>query len=137
MRRITLTIRKVKETGEVDEDGNPIQLSDVEKEGDGGLGDEGLEDGGRVQEPSAEVKAEVAEATTTPTPKRKRAPAKPKANGAAKVDTDAVSDEKPALDEGAAVNGVEPDQVELAKVEVEDPTPTKAKAPPKKRAKKA
>lgn len=134
MKRITLTIRKVKETGEVDEDGNPIQLSDVEKEGDGGLGDEGLADGGRVQEPSAEVKAEVAEAALTPTPKRKRAPPKPKANGAAKVEPDAVSDEKP---EKAAVNGVEPDQVELAKVEVEDPTPTKAKAPPKKRAKKA
>jgi hypothetical protein len=138
MKRITLTIRKVKETGEVDEDGNPIQLSDVEKEGDGGLGDEGLEDGGRVQEASAEVKAEVeAATTTTPTPKRKRAPAKPKANGAAKVEPDAVLDEKPALDDGAAVNGVERDQVEVAKVEVEDPTPTKAKAPPKKRAKKA
>lgn len=34
----------MKETGEVDEDGNPIELDDVEKEGDGGIGDEGLED---------------------------------------------------------------------------------------------
>ena len=33
--------RKVKETGEVDSDGEMVKLEDVEKEGDGGLGDEG------------------------------------------------------------------------------------------------
>jgi hypothetical protein len=33
--------RKTKETGEVDSDGEPLLLSDVEKEGDGGIGDEG------------------------------------------------------------------------------------------------
>lgn len=36
-----LTSRKVKETGDVDSEGEPVQLSDIEKEGDGGIGDEG------------------------------------------------------------------------------------------------
>ena len=43
--RLCLTGRKVKETGEVDSEGEPVQLSDIEKEGDGGVGDEGS--GGR------------------------------------------------------------------------------------------
>jgi hypothetical protein len=30
--------RKTKNTGIVDDDGSPIELEDVEKEGDGGLG---------------------------------------------------------------------------------------------------
>ncbi len=34
--------RKVKETGDVDSDGNSVELSDVEKEGDGEVGDESL-----------------------------------------------------------------------------------------------
>ena len=33
--------KKVKETGDVDSDGEPVKLEDVEKEGDGGIGDEG------------------------------------------------------------------------------------------------
>ena len=34
--------RKTKETGEVDSDGNSVVLTDVEKEGDGGIGDESM-----------------------------------------------------------------------------------------------
>lgn len=130
---LRLTSRKTKETGEVDEDGNPILLSDVEKEGDGGLGDEGLEDGGRVQEPSDAIKAEAGEAVKTPTPKRKRAPAKSKANEAAKAEPNEAdeSEEKP------PINGEGTTEMELAKDEAADAVLVKGKTPPKKRAKKA
>jgi hypothetical protein len=37
-----ITRRKTKDTGDIDENGNPVQLIDVEKEGDGGIGDEGV-----------------------------------------------------------------------------------------------
>ena len=122
-----LTIRKVKETGEVDEDGNPIQLSDVEKEGDGGVGDEGLVEA-RIQSPKEEIKEELKE---LPTPKRKRA-TKPKGN-AAKVEEDPMAaeavDVKPEVEE-QAVNGSTdlPEQPEPA---------VSGKAPPKKRARKS
>jgi len=116
--------RKVKETGEVDEDGNPIQLSDVEKEGDGGIGDEGTLEG-RIQSPKQEIKEELKEIST---PKRKRA-VKPKGK-AAKVEGEPVDGEtvdvKPEVGEDA-INGPA-DKVEPA---------VKAKAPPKKRAKKS
>jgi len=115
--------RKVKETGEVDEDGNPIQLSDVEKEGDGGIGDEGTLEG-RIQSPKQGIKEELKEIST---PKRKRA-VKPKGK-AAKVEEDPVNGEtvdvKPEV--GEAVDG-EADQAEPA---------VKVKAPPKKRARKS
>lgn len=52
--------RKTKETGMVDEDGNPVELDDVEKEGDGGVGDEAIKDN-RIEEPSEEVRAEASE----------------------------------------------------------------------------
>jgi len=110
--------RKVKETGEVDEDGNPIQLSDVEKEGDGGIGDEGTLEG-RIQSPKQEIKEELKEIST---PKRKRA-VKPK--GKAEPVNDETVDFKPEV--GEAVNEV----ADQAEPEV------KAKAPPKKRAKKS
>jgi hypothetical protein len=46
----------------VDEDGNPVVLDDVEKEGDGELGDEGdAVRGERIEEPSEAVKDEVRE----------------------------------------------------------------------------
>jgi len=116
--------RKVKETGEVDEDGNPIQLSDVEKEGDGGIGDEGTLEG-RIQSPKQEIKEELKEIST---PKRKRA-VKPKGK-AAKVEEEPVNgdtvDVKPEVGEDA-ING------SADKVEPE----VKVKAPPKKRAKKS
>jgi hypothetical protein len=107
----------------VDEDGNPIQLSDVEKEGDGGIGDEGTLEG-RIQSPKQEIKEELKEITT---PKRKRA-VKPKGK-AVKEEESAVAetvDVKPEVGE-EAVNGA------VGQVEPE----VKAKAPPKKRAKKS
>ena len=115
--------RKVKETGEVDEDGNPIQLSDVEKEGDGGIGDEGTLEG-RIQSPKQEIKEELKEIST---PKRKRV-AKPKGPAVKAEDQSVVAetvDVKPEV--GEAGNGVA-DQAEPE---------AKAKAPPKKRAKKS
>lgn len=113
----------------MDEDGNPIQLSDVEKEGDGGVGDEGLV-GNRVQEPDAEVKAEVKDAST-PTPKRKRAPAKSKAKVKVEPEREVALEEKPVVDEAESNKENEPVKDEEAQPAV------KAKAPPKKRAKKA
>lgn len=53
-----LTSRKTKDTGEVDEDGNPIKLEDVEKEGDGEIGDEAVSTP-RLQDVDEDVKAEV------------------------------------------------------------------------------
>jgi hypothetical protein len=53
-----LTSRKTKDTGEVDEDGNPIKLEDVEKEGDGEIGDEAVSTP-RVQDVDEDLKAEV------------------------------------------------------------------------------
>jgi hypothetical protein len=116
--------RKVKETGEVDEDGNPIQLSDVEKEGDGGIGDEGILEG-RIQSPKQDIKEELKELST---PKRKRA-VKPKGK-AVKLEEESVDPEtvdvKPEVGEEAGN-----DAVDQAEPEV------KAKAPPKKRARKS
>lgn len=60
----------MKETGEVDSDGEPVELSDVEKEGDGGVGDEGLVENREVDvdgEPKEEVEEKVK-------PKRGRRP---------------------------------------------------------------
>nr|KIR49136.1 UV damage endonuclease UvdE [Cryptococcus bacillisporus CA1280] len=42
--------KKTKETGDVDSLGEPVQLSDIEKEGDGGGGDEGVKKGEEVAE---------------------------------------------------------------------------------------
>jgi hypothetical protein len=116
--------RKVKETGEVDEDGNPIQLSDIEKEGDGGIGDEGTLEG-RIQSPKQEIKEELKEIST---PKRKRV-VKPKGKAVKPEEEPVVAemvDIKPEVGEGP-VSGAA-DQVEPE---------VKAKAPPKKRAKKS
>lgn len=44
------TNRKTKETGDVDSLGEPVHLSDIEKEGDGGGGDEGVKKGEEVAE---------------------------------------------------------------------------------------
>jgi hypothetical protein len=52
--------RKTKETGMVDEDGNSVELDDVEKEGDGEIGDEAIKEN-RIEEPRAAVKAEASE----------------------------------------------------------------------------
>ena len=115
--------RKVKETGEVDEDGNPIQLSDVEKEGDGGIGDEGTLEG-RIQSPKQEIKEELKE---LPTPTRKRA-TKPKGKAAKAEEGSAIAetvDVKPEV--GAAAVDEAAEQAEPL---------VKAKPPPKKRAKK-
>jgi len=115
--------RKVKATGEVDGDGNPIQLSDVEKEGDGGIGDEGTLEG-RIQSPKQEIKEELNE---LPTPKRKRA-TKPKGKAAKAEEESAIAetvDVKPEV--GATAIDEAADLAEPA---------VKAKAPPKKRAKK-
>jgi hypothetical protein len=114
--------RKVKETGEVDEDGNPIQLSDIEKEGDGGIGDEGILEG-RIQSPKQEIKEGLKEIST---PKRKRA-VKPKGKPVKEEESVVAEtvDIKPEV--GEAVNEAA-DQAEPE---------AKAKAPPKKRAKKS
>jgi hypothetical protein len=45
----------------VDEDGNPVELEDYEKEGDGGVGDEGLTET-RLEDAESVVKAEAAAA---------------------------------------------------------------------------
>lgn len=47
---ISIPTRKTKETGDVDSLGEPVQLSDIEKEGDGGGGDEGVKKGEEVAE---------------------------------------------------------------------------------------
>ena len=50
----------------MDEDGEPVKLEDVEKEGDGGLGDEGLVELREVES----VKKEEAKSPRTSRPKR-------------------------------------------------------------------
>lgn len=108
----------------MDEDGNPIQLSDVEKEGDGGIGDEGTTEG-RIQSPKQEIKEELKEIST---PKRKRAT---KSKGkAAKIEDDSAVSE---------AEDVKPDvEGKDVKEATEQPEPkVKVKAPPKKRAKKS
>ncbi|WVR08036.1 UV damage endonuclease UvdE [Kwoniella sp. DSM 27419] len=50
--------KKQKETGDVDSEGEPIQLSDIEKEGDGGVGDESVKEGhvkNAINDPGMEV----------------------------------------------------------------------------------
>lgn len=42
--------KKTKETVDVDSQAEPVQLSDIEKEGDGGMGDEGIKKNGQVVE---------------------------------------------------------------------------------------
>ena len=128
-----LTSRKTKETGEVDEDGNPIQLSDVEKEADAELGDEATL-AGREQSPKQEIKEELKEVETE-TPKRKRA-TKPKGKAAKSAPEATIQDVevKPEVEEEAVNEGVEPAETgaaEEAKGEVAE------KAPPKKRARKS
>jgi hypothetical protein len=115
----------------VDEDGKPIQLSDVEKEGDGGIGDEGTLDG-RLQSPKAEVKEELKEVeASAPTPKRKRA-----AKGAAaKVEHVETADIKPDV-EGLA-SDANAKSNENGEEEVQGEPKPRGKAPPKKRAKKS
>lgn len=122
--------RKTKETGMVDEDGNPIELSDVEKEGDGGVGDEGLV-GAREQKPPAEVKAEVKDGATT-APKRKRGPAKGKqAPTQPNGDVPRAQPEvKPEVEEMAINEGMEP----VKAAQTVEATPA---APPKKRGRKS
>jgi hypothetical protein len=114
----------------VDEDGKPIQLSDVEKEGDGGIGDEGTLEG-RLQSPKAEAKEELKEVeASAPTPKRKRATK----GAAAKAEQVETADIKPDV-EGLAVNA-NAKSIENEEDEVPGEPKSKAKAPPKKRAKK-
>ncbi|GFZ49638.1 UV-damage endonuclease [Saitozyma sp. JCM 24511] len=84
--------KKTKETGMVDEDGNPVELDDVEKEGDGEIGDEAIKEN-RVEEPSEEVKAEASEKIKVESVA---------ARGGKRGRQSEVADE-------AQVNGVEPD----------------------------
>lgn len=122
--------RKTKETGLVDEDGNPIELSDVEKEGDGGVGDEGLV-AARVEEPTAEVKAEVTDTTpTSETPKGKRAT---KAKGE-KVSDIQVEEVKPEVEE-AVVNDDLPPAIAVEQVQAD--ADALVKPAPKKRGRKS
>lgn len=112
----------------VDDDGNPVELSDVEKEGDGGVGDEGLVSA-REQEPPAEVKAEVdAKPEAATTPKRKRAtPAKgKKANGVIGHDQD-EEEVKPDVTAGSQAGNADDAQPEATAA---------AAPPPKKRGRK-
>lgn len=50
---------KTTETGGVDSLGEPIQLSDIEKKGDGGAGDEGVKKGGEVAEAVDDAAMEI------------------------------------------------------------------------------
>ena len=70
--------RKTKATGDVDSDGNSVVLSDVEKEGDGGIGDESMisnravdEKPEVVEEAKEEARAAEAEVAVV-APKKKR-----------------------------------------------------------------
>lgn len=65
----------MKETGDVDSDGNPVDLEDFEKEGDGGVGDEGLEETRLVK---LETEADQGKNGVTPGKSRRG-----KANGSA------------------------------------------------------
>lgn len=76
----------------VDEDGDPVELDDVEKEGDGEIGDEAIKEN-RIEEPSAAVKAEASE---------KIKAGNVAARGGKRGRKSEVSDE-------AKLNGVEPD----------------------------
>ncbi|ADV23342.1 UV damage endonuclease UvdE [Cryptococcus gattii E566] len=51
--------KKTTETGGVDSLGEPIQLSDIEKKGDGGAGDEGVKKGGEVAEAVDDAAMEI------------------------------------------------------------------------------
>lgn len=93
-----LVCRKKKEMGDVDSDGNPVELTDDEKEGDGQLGDESV-DAGRVEtaeDVPQEVKEELREVEQN-SPERKprtrpggkAATAKP-ADGEEKAETNGV-----------------------------------------------
>lgn len=53
------TNRKTKETEDIDFQGEQVQLSDIEKEGDGGPGDEGVNKGGQVAETVDEASMEI------------------------------------------------------------------------------
>jgi hypothetical protein len=127
IRVMGLTSRKTKETGEVDEDGNPILLSDVEKEGDAELGDEATLEG-RVQSPKQEIKEELQEIEAE-TPKRKLATkAKGKAGkSVAEADSQDV-DVKPEVAQEAVNEGGE---------SVDATVEVNGKPPPKKRARKS
>lgn len=111
----------------VDEDGSPIELSDVEKEGDGGVGDEGLL-AGREGEPPLDVKAQVHEAEGASavqgsgTAKRKRAAKGTEAEVKPKGEETIVNDD---LTPAEAVQQVK---------ELDGPT---AKSAPKKRGRKS
>lgn len=66
-----MTNRKTKETGDVDSQGEPVHLSDIEKEGDGGLGDEGVKKDGQVVEAVDDVGMEVDMKATKEKPKKR------------------------------------------------------------------
>ncbi|KIR31689.1 UV damage endonuclease UvdE [Cryptococcus deuterogattii MMRL2647] len=51
--------KKTKETEDIDFQGEQVQLSDIEKEGDGGAGDEGVNKGGQVAETVDEASMEI------------------------------------------------------------------------------
>lgn len=53
------TNKKTKETEDIDFQGEQVQLSDIEKEGDGGAGDEGVNKGGQVAETVDEASMEI------------------------------------------------------------------------------
>lgn len=66
-----MTNRKTKETGDVDSQGEPVHLPDIEKEGDGGLGDEGVKKDGQVVEAVDDVGMEVDMKATKEKPKKR------------------------------------------------------------------
>ncbi|OWZ61878.1 UV damage endonuclease UvdE [Cryptococcus neoformans] len=63
--------KKTKETGDVDSQGEPVHLSDIEKEGDGGVGDEGVKKDGQVVEAVDDVGMEVDMKATKEKPKKR------------------------------------------------------------------
>lgn len=67
-----MTNRKTKETGDVDSEGEPVHMSDNEKEGDGGrVGDEGVKKDGQVVEAVDDVGMEVDMKATKEKPKKR------------------------------------------------------------------
>lgn len=82
--------------GEVDSDGNPVELTDDEKEGDGQLGDESV-DAGRVEtgeDVTQEVKDELREAEQKPKARASRKAASKPAESADKVMVDGADTPK-------------------------------------------
>ena len=119
--------RKTKDTGEVDSDGEPVQLSDVEKEGDGGIGDEGSKEARMVQ-PKQAGEATVEDGMVEEKPAKK--PRKGRKSKEAKgLDAKGAAMEAPVPEANGSVPETPAPETAEVKTEADD---MKAKGPAKK-----